>query len=149
MNKIDFSDEYFMQQALIEASYAYDKDEIPVGVVIVCNKIIIAKSHNLTETLRDVTAHAEMMAITSAMETIGAKYLDNCTLYVTLEPCIMCAGAIALAHLDKLVIGVTDEKMGFSKFKTSPLHPKTKLITGIFSKECGDILKDFFKNKRG
>ena len=148
MNKIDFTDAYFMQQALTEARAAYEKDEVPVGVVIVSAGKIIAKSHNLTETLNDVTAHAEMLAITSATETIGGKYLNNCVMYVTLEPCIMCAGALALAQLEKLVIGAPDKKRGYSKFKPSPLHPKTEVVTGVLEDECGELIKEFFRGKR-
>ena len=148
MNKIDFTDAYFMQQALTEARVAYEKDEVPVGVVIVSAGKIIAKSHNLTETLNDVTAHAEMLAITSATETIGGKYLNNCTMYVTLEPCIICAGALSLAQLEKLVIGAPDEKRGYSKFKPSPLHPKTEVVTGVLEDECGELIKEFFRGKR-
>lgn len=148
MNKIDFSDTYFMQQALNEARTAYSKNEVPVGVVIVSNGKIIAKAHNLTETLNDVTAHAEMLAITSATETLGGKYLNNCTMYVTLEPCIMCAGALSLAHLEKLVIGAMDEKIGYSKFTPSPLHPKTEVITGVLGDECSELMKRFFRGIR-
>ena len=148
MNKIDFSDEYFMQQALKEAHTAYQKNEVPVGVIIVSDNIIIAKSHNLTETLNDVTAHAEMLAITSATETLGGKYLNNCTMYITLEPCIMCAGALALAQLEKLVIGALDDKRGYSKFSPSPLHPKTEVVVGILGDECGGVMREFFRGKR-
>ena len=149
MSKIDFSDEYFMRQALREARAAYDKDEVPIGVVIVSKNLIVAKSHNLTEILKDVTAHAEILAIGSATETLGGKYLNSCTMYVTLEPCVMCAGALAWAQLDKLVIGANDDKRGFSKYKPSPLHPKTKVVTGILSDECGELIKRFFESKRG
>lgn len=148
MNKIDFTDSYFMRQALNEARLAFEKDEVPVGVVIVSNGAIVAKSHNLTETLNDVTAHAEMLAITSATETLGGKYLNNCTMYVTLEPCVMCAGALAWAQLGKLVIGAPDEKRGYSKFKPLTLHPKTEVVSGVLSDECSEMIKDFFRKKR-
>ena len=148
MNKIDFSDTFFMQQALNEANTAFKKDEIPVGVVVVCNGQIIAKAHNLTETLNDVTAHAEILAITSATEALGGKYLNNCTMYVTLEPCIMCAGALGLAQLERLVYGAMDEKRGYSNFNPSPLHPKTEVISGILKDECSELLKEFFRKKR-
>ena len=148
MNKIDFSDTFFMQQALNEAHTALKKDEIPVGVIVVCNNQIIAKAHNLTETLNDVTAHAEILAITSATEALGGKYLTKCTMYITLEPCIMCAGALGLAQLERLVYGATDEKRGYSKFNPSPLHPKTEVVSGILRDECGKIIKEFFRKKR-
>ena len=112
----------------------------------ICRKI--AKAHNLIETLNDVTAHVEMLAITSATETLGGKYLNNCAIYVTLEPCIMCAGAIALAQIEKIVIGAIDEKRGYSKFKPSCLHPKTEVITGILGDECSELIKDFFRKRR-
>ena len=148
MDKIDFSDEYFMHIALTEARAAYEKDEVPIGVVVVSKNMIIAKSHNLIETLKDVTAHAEILAITSATEFLGGKYLNKCTMYVTLEPCIMCAGALAWAQLQRLVIGAMDDKRGFSKFKPSALHPKTEVVTGILSNECSELLKSFFEKKR-
>ena len=149
MNVIDFSDEYFMLQALNEARNAYENNEVPIGVVIVSKNIIIAKSHNHTETLKDVTAHAEILAIGSATEALGGKYLTNCTMYVTLEPCVMCAGALAWAQLNRLVIGALDEKRGYSKFSPSPLHPKTEVVTGILGEECGKLIKSFFGEKRG
>ena len=148
MKKIDFTDSYFMQQALKEAHDAFDKDEIPVGAVVVCEGQIIAHAHNLTETLNDVTAHAEMLSITMATEMLGGKYLNNCTLYVTLEPCVMCAGALAWAQLGRLVVGASDEKRGYSNFSPSPLHPKTEIIKGILSDECGELIVEFFKRKR-
>ena len=137
-----------MKQALSEAKQAFDKDEVPIGAVVVCNNRIIARAHNLTETLNDVTAHAEMIAITAAAENLGGKYLNNCTLYVTLEPCSMCAGALNWAQLERLVIGAPDEKRGYTIFSPSPLHPKTEVITGILADECSQIVKQFFKNKR-
>ncbi len=148
MKEIDFTDKYFMQQALNEAREALIKDEIPVGAIIVSKGRIIARAHNLTETLNDVTAHAEMIAITAAAENLGGKYLNNCTLYVTLEPCSMCAGALNWAQLERLVIGAPDEKRGYTIFSPSPLHPKTEVITGILADECSQIVKQFFKNKR-
>jgi tRNA(adenine34) deaminase len=148
MEKIDFTDKYFMQLAIKEAQEAARKDEVPVGAIVVSNGRIIARGHNLTETLNDVTAHAEMLAITSAAETLGGKYLINCTLYVTLEPCFMCAGALSWAQLGRLVIGAPDEKRGFTNFTPSPLHPKTEVITGIMASECGQLVKEFFKGKR-
>ena len=145
-----FSDEHFMREALKEAQKAYDADEVPVGAIIVCNNTIIARAHNLTERLNDVTAHAEMQAITSAANFLNGKYLNECTLYVTLEPCVMCAGAIAWAQLGKLVYGASDTKRGF-KFldEKKVLHPKTEIVSGILAEECSEIVKQFFKNKRG
>jgi len=148
MTKINFSDEYFMQQALKEAQSAMQKDEIPVGAVVVCNNKIISKAHNLTETLNDVTAHAEMLAITAAAEYLGGKYLNDCTLYVTLEPCSMCAGALTWSQIGKIVFGAKDEKRGFSNFTPPIKHPKTSIISGILELECSDLIKNFFKNKR-
>ena len=142
-----FTDEYFMKMAFQEAQLALEKDEVPIGCVIVSNDRIIAKSHNLTETLTDVTAHAEMQAITSASNYLGGKYLQNCTLYVTLEPCVMCAGALAWSQITKVVIGARDEQRGFIN-KNLSLHPKTEVITGILENECSAIVKDFFKSKR-
>ena len=136
-----------MKMALQEAQIAFDADEIPVGCIIVANNRIIAKSHNLTETLNDVTAHAEMQAITSAANFLGGKYLINCTLYVTLEPCVMCCGALNWAQISKVVIGARDEQRGFIN-KNLELHPKTEIITGVLENECSGILKEFFKNKR-
>lgn len=136
-----------MKMALQEAQIAFEQDEIPVGCVIVANNRIIAKSHNLTETLNDVTAHAEMQAITSAASFLGGKYLINCTLYVTLEPCVMCCGALSWAQISKVVIGARDEQRGFID-KNLTLHPKTEIITGVLENECSQIVKDFFKDKR-
>ncbi len=143
-----YSDEYFMNEALKEARKAYDSDEVPVGVVIVAENKIIARAHNLTELLNDVTAHAEMQAITSAANFIGGKYLNDCILYVTLEPCIMCAGALYWSHITKIVYGASDDKRGFSKLNQSVLHPKTIIVKGILEVECSTILKDFFALKR-
>lgn len=148
MSPIDFSDEYFMKQALKEAQTAFDKDEVPVGALVVSRGRIIARAHNLTETLGDVTAHAEMLAITSAAETLGGKYLNNCTLYVTMEPCTMCAGALNWAQIGRIVIGAPDERRGFSRHSPSPLHPKTEVVTGILSGDCSRLVKTFFQRKR-
>lgn len=148
MSPIDFSDEYFMKQALKEAQTAFDKDEVPVGALVVSQGRIIARAHNLTETLGDVTAHAEMLAITSAAETLGGKYLNNCTLYVTMEPCTMCAGALNWAQIGRIVIGAPDERRGFSRHSPSPLHPKTEVVTGILSGDCSRLVKTFFQRKR-
>ena len=142
-----FTDDYFMRMALQEAEKALEKDEVPIGCIIVSNDRVIARSHNLTETLTDVTAHAEMQAITSAANFLGGKYLQNCTLYVTLEPCVMCSGALAWSQISKVVIGTRDEQRGFIN-KGLSLHPKTEVVTGVLEKECSEIVKDFFKNKR-
>ncbi len=143
-----FSDEYFMKQALVEAQKAFDKEEIPVGAIVVANNTIVARSCNLTETLNDVTAHAEMQAITAAANTIGSKYLNECTLYVTLEPCVMCAGAIFWAQLQKLVYGASDLKRGFTRIQMPLLHPKTGIINGIMAHESELLLKEFFRKRR-
>lgn len=142
-----FSDEYFMRKALDEAYSAFEKDEVPVGAVIVSKNKIIAKGHNLTETLTDVTAHAEMQAITSAANYLGGKYLPECTLYVTLEPCVMCAGALYWSQIGKVVIGARDEKRGFQNAGIS-LHPKTEIHFGILESECSGLVKEFFRGKR-
>lgn len=142
------NDEYFMRRALDQARMAMDQDEIPVGVVVVCKDQIIARGHNLTETLNDVTAHAEMQAITSAANKLGGKYLDQCTLYVTLEPCVMCAGAIGWSQLGRLVYGAPDPKRGYSIIAPGALHPKTQVTSGILAEECAALVRDFFKNKR-
>jgi tRNA(adenine34) deaminase len=143
-----FTHEYFMLQALQEARQAFEKDEVPVGAIVVADNRIIARAHNLTETLNDVTAHAEIQAITAASNYLGGKYLDKCTLYVTLEPCIMCAGALYWAQLGQLVYGAPDEKRGFSFTDRKILHPKTTIITGICRNESSQLLKDFFALKR-
>lgn len=137
-----------MKLALDEAFSALERDEIPVGTVIVIDERIIARGHNLTQTLQDVTAHAEMQAITAAANFIGAKYLNECTLYVTLEPCVMCAGAIAWAQLGRLVYGAGDPQKGYSLLGQNILHPKTEVLSGILENECGNILRDFFQKKR-
>jgi len=142
-----FTDEYFMKMAFHEAEAALEKDEVPIGCVIVSNNRVIARSHNLTETLNDVTAHAEMQAITSAANFLGGKYLINCTLYVTLEPCVMCSGALSWSQISKVVIGARDEQRGFIN-KNLKLHPKTEIVTGIMENECSSIVKEFFKSKR-
>lgn len=142
-----FADEYYMKMALQEAEAALEKDEVPIGCVVVSNNRIIARAHNLTETLNDVTAHAEMQAITSAANFLGGKYLKDCTLYVTMEPCVMCSGALSWSQISKVVIGARDEQRGFIN-KHLSLHPKTEIITGIMEAECSSIVKDFFKSKR-
>ena len=142
-----FTDDYFMKMAFQEAQLALEKDEVPIGCVIVSNNRVIAKSPNLTETLNDVTAHAEMQAITSGANYLGGKYLQNCTMYVTLEPCVMCAGALNWSQITKVVIGARDEQRGFIN-KGLSLHPKTEVVTGIMENECSQIVKDFFQNKR-
>ena len=141
-------DEKYMNEALREASAAADEDEVPVGAVIVCNGRIIAKGHNMTERLNDPTAHAEMIAITAATEALGGKYLSGCTLYVTVEPCPMCAGALAWSQISRIVYGASDPKRGCSLFSPSLLHPKTEVCSGILAEECGSMVSDFFRNKR-
>ena len=143
-----YNDAYFMKQALQEAHKAAALDEVPVGAVIVANNQIIARSHNFTEHLHDVTAHAEIQAITAASEYLGAKYLTGCTLYVTLEPCVMCAGALYWSQIDKIVFGARDEKRGAGRFQNELYHPKTLIINGVLEEECSDIMLQFFKNKR-
>ena len=143
-----YSDDYFMREALKEAQKAFELDEVPVGAVIVAENKIIARGHNLTEQLNDVTAHAEMQSITSATNYIGGKYLNDCTLYVTLEPCLMCAGALYWSHITKVVYGASDEKRGYSKIKENVLHPKTTVIKGVLADECSQLLKTFFQKKR-
>ena len=141
-------DEIFMKEALKEAMYAAEENEVPIGAVIVCKGRIIGKGHNMTERLNDPTAHAEMIAITAATEAMGGKYLNDCTLSVTVEPCPMCAGAIAWAQTGKVVYGASDPKRGFSMFSPSLMHPKTEVVHGILAEECGSLVTDFFKNKR-
>lgn len=141
-------DEHFMRLALKEAQKAYEEDEIPVGALIVSNDIIIAKGYNQTERMCDPTAHAEIIAITSATNKIGAKYLKDCTLYVTLEPCIMCAGAIGWAQIRRVVIGASDLKRGYQTYAPKALHPKTEVINGILEEESSELIKSFFKQKR-
>ena len=137
-----------MKRAFQEAQLAYEKGEVPVGAIVVANNRIIARAHNLTETLTDVTAHAEMQAITAAANLLGSKYLNECTLYVTLEPCVMCAGALGWAQLGKLVFGASDEKRGFSKFAPKALHPKTEIISGVLGDDCADLMTAFFQERR-
>ncbi len=137
-----------MQQAFIEAQVAFEKDEVPVGAVIVCRNRVIARAHNLTETLNDATAHAEMQAFTSATNFIGGKLLEDCTLYVTLEPCVMCAGAAFWTRPDTLIYGADDPKRGFTCTDKNILHPKTKIVKGVMEQECSELLKLFFENKR-
>ncbi len=143
-----FNDEYFMKQALSEAQIAAEEDEVPVGAVIVCDNRIIARAHNQTERLNDPTAHAEMLAITSATNVLGAKYLTNCTLYVTVEPCIMCAGAIGWSQIGTIVYGASDEKRGFSTYAPKAMHPKAVIKSGVMENECSDIMIDFFRKRR-
>lgn len=143
-----FDDEYFMKQALVEARQAAAEGEIPIGAIMVCRNSIIARTHNLTETLHDVTAHAEMQAITAAAETLGGKYLTDCTLYVTLEPCTMCAGALGWSQISKVVWGADDPRSGFSGIAPNALHPKTKIVKGVLADECLKLVTDFFKAKR-
>ena len=138
----------YMKQALAEASKAYEADEVPIGAVVVCKGRIIARAHNLTETLNDVTAHAEMQAITAAANNIGGKYLNECTLYVTVEPCPMCAGAIGWSQLGKLVYGAEDEKRGYRRYAPDVLHPKTEVVNGVCSDEAAQLMKKFFASKR-
>ena len=142
------SEIHFMRQALDEARQAFRRDEVPVGAVIVCNNRIIARGHNLTETLNDVTAHAEMQAITAAANFLGGKYLTDCTLYVTVEPCVMCAGALGWSQITKIVYGASDEKRGFTRFAPDALHPKTEVVAGVLEEECSALMKEFFKKKR-
>ncbi len=141
-------DIYYMKQALIEARQAADDGEVPVGAVVVCQDRIIARAHNLTETLTDVTAHAEMQALTAAASTLGGKYLNSCTLYVTIEPCVMCAGAIGWAQLGRLVFGAEDEKRGYRRYAPQALHPKTEVVSGVLAEECADLMKSFFAKRR-
>lgn len=141
-------DKYYMTQALAEAEKAFARDEVPVGAVVVCADRIIARGHNLTETLHDVTAHAEMQAITAAANFLGGKYLNDCTLYVTLEPCVMCAGALGWSQISKIVYGASDEKRGFSLFAPKAIHPRTEVVAGVLDTECSELVKAFFKKKR-
>ncbi len=143
-----FDDLYYMKRALAEAEQAFAEGEVPVGAVVVCQGRIISRAHNLTETLNDVTAHAEMQAITAATNLIGGKYLIDCTLYVTLEPCTMCAGALNWSKVSRIVFGASDEKRGFRKFAPNALHPKTILLGGILQNECALLMKKFFEKKR-
>ena len=148
MEPVLFSDAYYMKYAYQEAQIAFDKGEVPVGAIIVWNKQIIAKAHNLTETLNDVTAHAEMQAFTAAANTLGGKYLRDCVLYVTLEPCVMCIGASYWTQLRKIVFGAYDTERGYTKVRYDLTHPKTEVISGVMETECSQLIKDFFKNRR-
>ena len=143
-----FTHEYFMKQALVQAKTALEQDEVPVGAVVVYKQRVIAKAHNQVERLHDVTAHAEMIAITSAANYIGSKFLTDCTLYITLEPCLMCAGAIAHARLDEIVFGAYDPKKGFSNLQAGVLHPKTRIVGGILEAQCAALMTDFFARQR-
>lgn len=142
------TDEQWMRRAIAEAEAAFRDGEIPVGAVVVANNRLIASAHNLTETLTDVTAHAEMQAITMAANTLGGKYLTGCTLYVTVEPCTMCAGAIGWAQVERVVYGASDEKRGFMKYAPAALHPRTTVTKGVLEEECRTLMQDFFKERR-
>ena len=142
------TDEYYMRKALEQAAVAYEKDEVPVGAVVVCRDRIIARTYNLTETLHDVTAHAEMQAITSAANLLGGKYLKGCTLYVTVEPCVMCAGALGWSQIDRVVYGAPDAKRGYALYAPHAFHPKTRVTAGVMEDECQQLMQDFFKSKR-
>jgi tRNA(adenine34) deaminase len=142
------NDNRYMQMALAEANKAMAMGEVPVGCVIVANGQVVGRGHNLTETLADVTAHAEIQAITAAANTLGGKYLNDCTLYVTLEPCVMCAGAIAWSQMGRLVFGAADEKRGYQRYAPNALHPKTMVIQGVLEADCASLMKDFFKKRR-
>ena len=148
MEEQNKKDEEYMRKALMEAQRAFDEDEIPVGAIIVCQDKIVSRAHNLTEMLHDVTAHAEMQAITSGANMLGGKYLKDCTLYVTVEPCVMCAGAIGWAQIPRIVYGASDEKRGFHKFAPNVLHPKATVTSGILEEECRALMQDFFKSRR-
>jgi tRNA(adenine34) deaminase len=141
-------DERYMREALKEAMRAAEEDEVPIGAVIVCKGRVIGKGHNMTERLNDPTAHAEMIAITAATEAMGGKYLNDCTLYVTVEPCPMCAGALAWAQTERVVYGASDPKRGFSMFSPSLMHPKTEVVSGVLADECSGLVTEFFRNKR-
>ena len=142
------TDEQYMLRALEQAQMAADRDEVPVGVVVVCQNRIIARGHNLTETLNDVTAHAEMQAVTAAANALGGKYLSDCTLYVAVEPCVMCAGALAWAQVGRIVYGAADPKRGYSVYAPEALHPRTQVTAGVLAEECGELMRQFFKSKR-
>lgn len=147
MSTLD-EDRRYMHMALDEARRAYDKGEVPVGAVVVCAGHVIARAHNLTETLTDVTAHAEMQAITAAANHLGGKYLTGCTLYVTVEPCVMCAGALGWSQLSRLVYGAADDKRGFSRYAPQSLHPKTTVTEGVLADECATLMRHFFSSRR-
>jgi tRNA(adenine34) deaminase len=143
-----FTDDYFMKRALAEAQQAFAEGEVPVGAVVVCQNKIIARAHNQTETLNDVTAHAEMLAITAATNLLGAKYLTGCTLYVTVEPCVMCAGALGWSQVERVVFGAYDTKRGYQRYASEAMHPKTVVTGGIMQNDCEQLMKDFFEQKR-
>jgi tRNA(adenine34) deaminase len=142
------TDTEYMKMALVEAQKAYDEDEVPIGAIIVCKGRVIARAHNLTEMLNDVTAHAEMQAITAAASNIGGKYLNDCTLYVTVEPCPMCAGAIAWSQMGRVVYGAEDEKRGYHRYAPGVMHPKTEVVSGVCADEATVLMKKFFASKR-
>ena len=148
MNEIQNKDDFFMRQALAEARRAFDLGEVPIGAVVVWGDRIVGRGHNLVETLNDPTAHAEMQAITSAAGVLGGKYLIGCTVYVTLEPCIMCAGALGWSQISRIVYGAADDKRGFQKFAPKALHPKTEIQGGVLQEDCARLMQDFFRNKR-
>lgn len=148
MEPVIFSHDFFMKEALKEAQKAYEKDEVPVGAVVVANNMVIARAYNLSETLNDVTAHAEMQAITAAANAIGGKYLEGCSIYITLEPCVMCAGALFWSQVSEIVFGAYDSKRGYSLINQPILHPRTSVISGILEHECNHLLVDFFQKKR-
>lgn len=148
MGILENPDEYYMEAALREARAAAEEDEVPIGAVIVAGGSIVARAHNQTERLNDVTAHAEMLAFTAAAEHLGAKYLTDCTLYVTVEPCLMCAGALAWSQISRIVYGASDDKRGYHTQCASPFHPKTTVTAGVLADECGKLMTDFFKKKR-
>lgn len=148
MEELRKKDEEYMRKAIVEAQRAFEEDEIPVGALIVCQDRIISRAHNLTEMLHDVTAHAEMQAITSGANLLGGKYLKDCTLYVTVEPCVMCAGAIGWAQMSRVVYGASDEKRGYRKYAPDTLHPKTTVTSGVLEDECKALIQDFFQQKR-
>ena len=141
-------DELYMRKALQEAELAYEEGEIPIGAVIVCKDRVISRAHNLTETLHDVTAHAEMQAITAAANQLGGKYLKDCTLYVTVEPCVMCAGALGWSQMSRVVYGASDEKRGYEKYAPHAMHPKCEVTRGVLEEECRTLMQRFFKDKR-
>ncbi len=149
MNDTDhLADERYMRMALEEAHRALEEDEVPIGAIVVCKGAVVGRGHNMTEALADVTAHAEMQAITAAAQTLGGKYLTDCTLYVTVEPCLMCAGAIGWSQLPRIVYGASDPKRGYSRMASSPFHPKAKVTAGVLADECSALMKDFFARKR-
>ncbi len=143
-----FSDEYFMRKALQEAEIAFEEDEVPIGAVVVSQNKVIGRGHNQVERLRDATAHAEMLAITAASDYLGSKYLDDCTIFVTLEPCAMCAGALRWVRADRIVFGATEPKFGYSRFSRELVHPKTEIVTGVLAEEAAALMRAFFQSRR-